>query len=92
METTIKFVDAQEMHRKNPTRFDVPSATELLAIKMGSTVKVCNGRERFWVNVIGVNGEKLLGTVSNNLIGNDEIDFGDTIDFEKKHIYDIYEG
>lgn len=90
METTTKFVDAQEMHKNNPDTFDAPDNDELNAIKVGSTVKVCNERERFWVTVTGVDGEKITGEVNNNLLDNDEYDLGDPIVFEKKHIYDIY--
>ena len=85
-----KFIDAQEMHKQHPDTFEVPFKSELDAIKEGSTVKVCNGKERFWTQVTDVDGDKLTATVDNNLIDSDGINLGDTIHFEKKNVYCVY--
>ena len=83
------FIDAQEMAENNPETFEAPEAEELSQIKEGTYVKVCNGEERFWMQVNEVDGEKITATVSNNLLGDYGYDFGDVVTFETKHIYSI---
>ncbi len=72
--------------------FKVPSDEEIAAICVGSSIKVCNGDERFWVKVIEVieSGEKWLGRIDNNLIQRG-LCLGDIIEVNHFNIYDIYE-
>lgn len=89
----IEFVDAQEMAKIHPATFEAPTAEELDKIEEGKFVKVCNNHERFWVKVVKIDGDYITGDVSNNLFGGDEYgyDFGDKIEFEKRHVYSILE-
>lgn len=91
MEKTITFVDAQEMGRKHPDTFEVPTNEELDAIKKGDSVKICDEEagERFWVTVDEIDGNKITGFVNNQLVSSD-LHYGDLISFETRHIYSIY--
>ena len=86
---TDNWVDAQERHQENPAIFWAPSQEELNEIKKGFSVKICNGRERFWVNVVNVNENKLIGIVANELIYETPYNNGDKVSFFKKNIYQI---
>ena len=92
---TVKFSDAQEMHKKNPSTFEAPDWDELNALKKEDIVKVCaNDKERFWARIITVNTLKITAVVDNDLVYANELGFddGDTIQFEKRHIYSIFKG
>ena len=83
------FVNAQEMKKQYPNTFEAPTTKELNALKKGDIVKVCyNDQERFWVILTSVRGQKLKGKVDNILLTPD-LSLGDTIEFEKKNVYDI---
>ncbi len=88
----IKFIDAQKMAKENPDTFYAPSLTELNEIKEGSLLKVATGGERFWVLVISVKGNKIIGKVDNDLICTDKhgLQCDDEVEFEKKNVYSIY--
>lgn len=85
-----EWVDAQEKHRQHPDTFDVPSEEELAKIDVGFTVKVCNGQERFWTEVVELLEDGLLVRVDNNLVNDRGYNFGDILRIEKKHIYEIH--
>jgi hypothetical protein len=85
------FVDAQEMHRNNPDRFEVPSQEELDKLDIGDVVKVCDGYERFWTIITHVDGDFLQASINNHLLDKDKGRVGDIVEFEKRHIYAIYE-
>ena len=92
----VTFVDAQEMGSLYPDSFDVYTDEELNAIKPNDFVKVCleNNKqdgERFWVKVTVVEGNTITGTIDNHLFGAllFGVDSGDTIQFEKRNVYDI---
>ena len=95
MNTTVEFIDAQEMHRNNPDTFWAPDEVTLKSIEPGHTVKVCaNNEERFWVRVTKVNSKgHIIGEVDNDLVCTDihGLSLHDTVKFETKHIYQIYE-
>lgn len=86
------FTDAQEMAVKNPKTFEAPSAEELADITTGQSVKVCASPERFWVTVTKVDGESVSGVVDNHLVctGDHGLSLGDTVNFQKRHIYEVY--
>lgn len=84
-----QFIDAQQMHKNYPTTFSVPAKKELDNIQTGDNVKVCAYRERFWVKVTKVEGEKVTGIVANVLL-TQRLNFGDVIVFEKRNIYTIW--
>ncbi len=84
------WVDAQEKAKKAPFTFFAPSISELEDIKAGSIVKICNGDERFWVTVNLISDEDIIGTIDNDLLGNNPYKCGDKVKFHKNNIYDIY--
>lgn len=86
------FTDAQALHRAQPDAFDVPTAREIAALRHGDAVKVCAGRERFWVQVEGFDDRGgIVGSVANDLLftGEHGPDFGDEIRLERRHIFEI---
>jgi len=87
----VPYVDAQRMHRLHPATFQAPSANELSNIRVGDHVKICTGEERFWVELKVVTNEKLIGNVDNELVHTNihGLVLGDTIQFERRHIFDI---
>jgi len=85
----IEFVNAQEMAKDYPTTFDAPTKEELDKIKEGDYVKICDNKERFWVIVEEVDGDIITGEVDNLLIGDQNFNLGDSIEFKKENIYDI---
>lgn len=85
----VKFTDAQQMAIKNPDTFSVPGSCELSLLKAGDYVKVCYNAERFWVLLTVVDGDKLSGSVDNDLIFEQPFKLGDSIAFEKRNVYDI---
>lgn len=88
------FVDAQVMRLLHPETFSAPTIPELEELKIGDFVKVCpdcDMSERFWVTVIKIEGEKVIGKVANYLVCTDMHGLfrDDVIKFEKKNIYAI---
>jgi len=86
----IKLVNAQKMNKKYPATFQIPTKKKLKKITIGSIVKVCDEKERFWVIVKEKTSNQLVGKIDNNLISKSIYNRGDLIKFEEKHIYDIY--
>ena len=81
--------DAQEQHKQSPETFWAPSPAELDKIKPGINVKICADAERFWVIVTSIIEERIVGTVNNNHVSGQEYGYGDSLEFEKRHVYDI---
>ncbi len=81
------WVDAQEMAIQHAT-FYAPTEEQINEIRIGNIVKICNTRERFWVRIIEIDGEYLYGDIRDILMIDRGYDFGDTVRFERKHIYD----
>jgi len=86
----MNFIDAQQMQKDHPDTFEAPTDAELEKLKIGDIVKVCHNDERFWVVIINIEGDKITANVDNELICNQPFNNGDNIEFEKKHIYNIY--
>lgn len=86
-----ELVDAQEMHRLHPKTFDAPTPDDLLVLKVGDHVKICCGSERFWLEVLELTPDDKVGKVDNQLFFTSEHGYvyGDLIEFELRHIYDI---
>jgi hypothetical protein len=88
------FNDAQQMHKMYPATFEAPSSDELAPVRVGSLVKICaDDLERFWVIVTDVKGDRLQGTVDNDLLHSDvhQLKSNDVVSFELRHIYQIFE-
>jgi len=88
------FIDAQEMAKKHPKTFDAPSWSVLDTLNKGDYVKVCPEHERFWVIIDEVKGNKIKGTVDNDLVCTEDhgIRLGDKLEFEKRHVYQVMRG
>lgn len=85
-------VNAQQMAKKNPLTFEVPTIEELDNIQILDNVKISVGNERFWVKVSEIKKTKVTGTINNDLVFTNThgLRFGDTITFYKKNIYSIF--
>lgn len=88
MERKIEFEDAQHLAKKYRDTFFAPTQEELNDIKPGDFIKVCASKERFWIEVISVENERIEGKAANDLLM-DELRFNDTICVELRHVYDI---
>jgi len=67
----IKLVNAKEISISSPDSFIVPPEELLNNLKIGSIVKVCDNRERFWVNIVRVKKNGYFnGKIDNFLMGN----------------------
>ena len=85
-----RLVNAREMAAAFPETFERPSNKELTNLKEGDFVKVCVRGERFWVQLIHVTDNLLLGRVDNFLICTHGINYGSIIPLHRDAIYDIY--
>ncbi|KAF0976431.1 hypothetical protein FDP41_004330 [Naegleria fowleri] len=87
-----KLLNAQQLAKEHPRTFSAPSVADLMKVKSGSMVKVCDGQERFWVEVLKKGSLKyLVGRIDNGLVGGQEYSYGDWILFKRENIYEIYE-
>jgi uncharacterized protein YegJ (DUF2314 family) len=64
----------------------------LNGIVVGDNVKVSCNKERFWLQVVSVDGNTIEGAVNNQLVMEDnaELTYGTVVTVEKKNVYDIY--
>ena len=81
-------VNARLLAFEFPETFEVPSDATIKKLEPGDFVKLSRNNERFWVRVDGFVGRRWHGTVDNKLKNQDDLDFGDSIFFMKKNIYD----
>jgi hypothetical protein len=90
----LELVDAEERHREHPDTFWIPSLAVRTTVHAGDRVQVCVGdKERLWLVVRGkyyAEGEILryrAEVLSDPL--SDEIERGDTIEIEPRHIMQV---
>lgn len=99
----MDLLDARARNVENPETFYIPSKEELKKVKKGSHVKLCwlndtpgilHGKkvknERMWVKVLDKDGEFFLGELDNDPAYTPGLKLGDRIEFEARHILDIY--
>ena len=84
-----KFVNAKKMHEQHPRTFEVPTDVELDDIKKGDFVKISNGQERFWVEILSRKNKTMRGVVDNELLDDSEYNLGSKITFRDKNVYQI---
>lgn len=92
------FTDAQKMRAQHPDTFEAPTADEVASLTAPSYVKVCVGRERFWVEVTSIEKTDdpfmwlFMGVVNNDLQLTHEhgLSCNDVVEFEGRHIYGIH--
>lgn len=90
--------NAQDCHAENPETFHVPPKEDLATIKPGDFVKLIFDvkgvphikGERMWVHVTRVSKGKIEGTLDNNPMYVDYVDFGAKITFTKDHVIQIH--
>ena len=63
----VELISAKYMNEQNPETFEIPTNDELDKISVGSLVKVCANRERFWVEVVDLENDWFIGKVNNVL-------------------------
>lgn len=88
MEKKIRFVNAQKMKKQYPDSFYGPATKDLEALKPGDFVKVCAYQERFWAEVLEIEGQNVTARIDNDLI-TIKLSYNEKISFQKDHIYDI---
>lgn len=85
------WVDAQEFAKINPKKFQAPTIEQLNDIKVDYSVKISNGKERFFVTVIEIHkNDYITGIINNKLCFNSPYDYDDLVMFQKKNIYNIH--
>jgi hypothetical protein len=85
--------NVQELDRRgllDETGYKAPKPKALRRIKKTDTVKISNGRERFWVLVTDIKGDDIYGTVDNFLTISPQYTRGDTVVFRRENVYDIH--
>lgn len=93
-------IDGVQRNAENPRAFQIPTTEQVLQVGRGNFVKVGaefpnHGRvnaERFWVRVTAIVGGRFKGKVNNDLVYTPlhGLSFNDEIEFESKHILDIF--
>ncbi len=81
-------------NREYPETFEIPDEEAKQAIEPGVVVKLMfemndGWGERMWVEVVAVNRDHIVGTLSNQPIGIPRLDWGDRVRFKRDHIIDI---
>ena len=85
------WVDAKKLSKQYPEKFDIPEDNEIIKIVIGDFVKICNGKERFWVEVTEIKDDYLLGRIDNEIFTGLDYKKNSIIMFERKNIYDIHD-
>ena len=85
--------EARLMSQAFPSSFEVPSAARLASIAPGHVVKVCADEERFWVLVLGMHGDTIIGRVDNVLISarNRRVWSCGTIHLQRQHVLHVFD-
>ena len=88
----MELIDASKMHQKHPDTFSIPDPEEVRKISPGDFIKVCfTAGERAWVLIRERSGDTFRGTVDNACLSAG-VAYGDSIELEVRHAYDILEG
>lgn len=59
----LPFVDAQLMREKHLETFRAPNFEELNTLLPGQYAKVCLEGERFWIQIVSITGDTIIGRV-----------------------------
>jgi hypothetical protein len=83
-------VNAWEKAKAHPDRFEVPHPSVLRNLRAGDFVKVCDDRERFWLQIVARRaGDIFLARVVNALLFSD-LELGDFVELHACNIYDVH--
>lgn len=81
-------IDAKQASINSPSTFDYPERY-IKSLVPGNFVKICHNEERFWVELLDVDGDELSGRIDNDLVMPQPFKCDDLITFEKRHIYQV---
>jgi hypothetical protein len=87
------WVDAQQFAKLyySTKKFQVPTVEQLNDIKPNYSVKISNGKERFFVTVKEIHkNDYITGIINNKLCFNSPYNYNDSVMFQKKNIYNIH--
>lgn len=93
----VRLIDALEMSKEHPETFHIPTKEEINKIKKGSTIKVSDGKDRFWsiVKQVIKNDKGYQNMyqceINNQLVNRQKYNLGDLIFVNGYNIYQIYE-
>ena len=92
----VHLTDFYKLHNENPRENDFPNMNALKNIKIGDYIKVCNGKEKFWTNVMHVEicekdlmDSKIIAVVNERLFETDDYDIDAMISYQFYNIYGI---
>lgn len=94
---SYSLIDGPGRHQEAPYTFLLPHPDYIDALAVGDHAKVGfeydppgerYGGERMWVLITGINGYRFVGTLDNEP-EEDIVAYGDTVEFERKHILDV---
>lgn len=98
-EVTFTLEDGEALNRKYPDTFWIPARQERESLVADDLVKLVfnltDGNqtqgERMWVLVTGGDGKHYTGTLDNDPYCTDKIKAGLEVEFEPRHVIEIYE-
>jgi len=88
----IPLLNGVNWNKEHPTSFFIPSDEKKSKLVEGDLVKIVDTyhKERFWVKIEEFISEDLMvGTISNDLIGNQPYNFGDKLFLHMDNIIDV---
>lgn len=85
----VNLIDAAHQQKMTPRTFWRPTKSRLNQLKVGELVMVCDGKERFWVKLVGISKRSMRGVIDNDLSSGQSYGFGDGLVLEKRHVYNV---
>ena len=86
-----ELINAEEIQEENPDTFELPSEDVLNNIQKRDSVQmIFETGERMWVTVIGIHEEGTYTGLLDSYPVMTDIEYGNVITFERKHIIDVY--
>ena len=86
-----ELINAEEIQEENPDTFELPSEDVLNNIQKRDSVQmIFEPGERMWVTVIGIHEEGTYTGLLDSYPVMADIEYGNVITFERKHIIDVY--
>lgn len=86
----ILLVNAEKQSVLHPETFETPDKKILDNLKEKDYIKVCNGLERFWCQILEETEKNMYYCViCNDILSADEYEIGDFILISKSEIYQV---
>lgn len=93
--------DGEALHAAAPDTFPIPPADRRAALRKGEIVKLVFRMaqsdttrlsvERMWVRIDEVRPGSYRGSLDNDPVGRVRLKAGDAVEFEPRHVIDVYE-